>query len=574
MSLNLFSKAFKTSDNSRLIDSIINVKNFGAVGNGNTDDSTFIQNAIDYVASIGGGTVLFPSGTYLVANNIILKNNVNLLGIKGSSELLFNDSFIGKKPNNPNKVYHPAMWNEHNQLSYNQATADSFAIRDLILTKSTNNANLKVIIFLSNTNGVIIDGCQFNMTGTIVSLALYVYSSNYNMTLENNIFTNLTGADKGGGVWVCNHTSNPNDTNKTYNIRINNNNFIVNSGDESLGIYGRNGTVKMVSVSNNKFTTLKSDTSAQSKVLTIYGRTYTTGTEGAGVEDVIVSNNIFEVEEIEAGVITLGGLISNTDIIKNILIESNLIKFKTDITDSLAVGILGNYIGTVENIRVSNNIIKNTGNKPVKYGICKMWNVEGNEVSGQYSQACIAECTTVMNNYLHDNMYTKSCAIRNTPLISNNVIKNCVRGITINSAGTYTIQNNTIDLADDASATGIYTSNSPSKDIIIGNIINTTNANSYAFKFSIGVITMINNMKLGQGKYLDGRVLFVYSNGNRIDDFGFDTFYPGRIIDNEIQDALPVGHICLDSTAASPAIGWRKISLGNGADKWQKINML
>ncbi len=572
MSFNLFSKAFQSSDSIRSADIITNVKNFGAVGNGIIDDSTSIQNAIDHTASVGGGTVHFPSGTYLVKNNIILRNKVNLLGFKGSSQLMFDDTFVGNKPNNPNKIYHPVMWNEHNKRTYDEATADSFVIRDLIFTKSTTSADLKVIIFLANTNGVIIDGCQFDMSGTVVSLALYVFSCNYNLTLQNNTFTNLTGTDTGGGVWICNLTEEPNETNKTYNININNNNFIINSGDESLGLYGRDGIVKTVYVTNNKFTTLKSATTAQSKVLAIFGRTLSTGIEGAGVENVIVSSNIFEIEEIEAGVITIGGSVSNTDIIKNILIASNIIRFKTDLTNSLAVGILGNDLGIAENIKVSNNIISNIGEKSFKYGIYKMWDVEGNEVSGQYLQASIADCTNVFNNCLYDNLYSGSSAIRNSALLSNNIIKNCLRGILINSTGIYTIQNNKIELPDNASAIGIQIATAPSKDIIIGNIINTTNSQSVAFNFSIGVITMINNMKFGKGRYLDGRVILAFSQGNRIDEFGFDTFYPGRIIDNEIQDALPVGHICLDSTE-SAVMGWKKMLLGNGADKWQQVNV-
>jgi hypothetical protein len=572
MSINLFSKAFKSSDGIRSADIITNVKNFGAVGNGITDDSTSIQNAIDHTASIGGGTVLFPNGTYLVKNNIILRNKVNLLGFKGSSQLIFDDTFVGTKPNNPNKIYHPVMWNEHNQRTYNEATADSFVIRDLIFTKSTTSADLKVIIFLTNTNGVIIDGCQFDMTGTVDSLALYVFSCNYNLTLQNNTFTNLTGTDTGGGVWICNLTEEPNKTNKTYNVNINNNNFIINSGDESLGLYGRDGLVKMVNVTNNKFITLKGVSTAQSKVLAIFGRTYNTGIEGAGVENVIVSNNTFEIEEIEAGVITIGGSVSNTDIIRNILIDSNIITLKTELTNSLAVGILGNDLGIAENIKVCNNIISNIGEKPFKYGIYKMWDVEGNEVSGQYSQANIADCINVFNNYLHGNIYPGSSAIRNSSLLSNNIINNCLRGILVNSIGTYTIQNNKIELPDDASAIGIYIATAPSKDIITGNTINTTNSHSVAFNLAIGIITMINNMKFGKGRYLDGRVILAFSHGNRIDEFGFDTFYPGRIIDNEIQDALPVGHICWDSTE-SPVMGWRKVLLGNGADKWQQINV-
>lgn len=44
----------------------INVKDFGAKGDGTTDDRASIQSAIDYCINQGGGTVYFPKGMYLI----------------------------------------------------------------------------------------------------------------------------------------------------------------------------------------------------------------------------------------------------------------------------------------------------------------------------------------------------------------------------------------------------------------------------------------------------------------------------------------------------------------------------
>jgi polygalacturonase len=69
---------------------IVSVKDFGAVGNGTTDDTAAIQAAIDYLNPYvysspmnynqGGGTVYFPAGNYLVSSTIKLPNNVILAG--------------------------------------------------------------------------------------------------------------------------------------------------------------------------------------------------------------------------------------------------------------------------------------------------------------------------------------------------------------------------------------------------------------------------------------------------------------------------------------------------------------
>lgn len=66
---------------------IYNVKDYGAVGDGVTNDTEAIQQAIDEVHANGGGTVYIPNGTYIVSGNgiasdgaIEVKSNVTLTG--------------------------------------------------------------------------------------------------------------------------------------------------------------------------------------------------------------------------------------------------------------------------------------------------------------------------------------------------------------------------------------------------------------------------------------------------------------------------------------------------------------
>lgn len=55
----------------------ISVKDFGAVGNDVADDTTSIQNAIDYANSIGGD-IYFPAGTYRISNTLLIDNSGDL----------------------------------------------------------------------------------------------------------------------------------------------------------------------------------------------------------------------------------------------------------------------------------------------------------------------------------------------------------------------------------------------------------------------------------------------------------------------------------------------------------------
>ena len=62
-----------------LTDNIFNVKNYGAVGDNSTNDTTAIQAAIDAAAADGGGVVYIPAGTY-VTGPLVIKNQVWIRG--------------------------------------------------------------------------------------------------------------------------------------------------------------------------------------------------------------------------------------------------------------------------------------------------------------------------------------------------------------------------------------------------------------------------------------------------------------------------------------------------------------
>ena len=53
----------------------VSVKDFGAVGNGSTDDTAAIQNAIDYVYDNGLGKLYFPAGNYKITKSLMVWGN-------------------------------------------------------------------------------------------------------------------------------------------------------------------------------------------------------------------------------------------------------------------------------------------------------------------------------------------------------------------------------------------------------------------------------------------------------------------------------------------------------------------
>ncbi|MFE2916566.1 glycosyl hydrolase family 28-related protein [Kitasatospora indigofera] len=88
------------------------VKQYGAVGNGSTDDTAAVQAAITAAATAGGGTVYFPGGKYLVTPSggspalTVGGNGVRLVGasskaatlVKGGNGILLRMSGTGPDP--------------------------------------------------------------------------------------------------------------------------------------------------------------------------------------------------------------------------------------------------------------------------------------------------------------------------------------------------------------------------------------------------------------------------------------------------------------------------------------------
>jgi hypothetical protein len=74
-----FANAVPTNVEAKLAQ-IVSIKDFGATGDATTDDTVAIQNALDSIQALGGGTVYIPAGEYKITATLNLPPYVSLEG--------------------------------------------------------------------------------------------------------------------------------------------------------------------------------------------------------------------------------------------------------------------------------------------------------------------------------------------------------------------------------------------------------------------------------------------------------------------------------------------------------------
>jgi hypothetical protein len=156
-----------------------NIRDYGAVSDGVTDDTTAVQAAIDAASTATGGIVLFPGGTTVV-RSIMWKPFTSLQGTPGWGTILklrdnTNDHLI-KTPTGQNNYYG--------------------AIRDMVLEgNKANNTGPSSCIYLygadrfviercrirnAKTDGIMLDGTLSYMSIGVQLIDLYIHSCDNN----------------------------------------------------------------------------------------------------------------------------------------------------------------------------------------------------------------------------------------------------------------------------------------------------------------------------------------------------------------------------------------------------------
>ena len=146
----------------------ISVKDFGAVGDGTTDDAGAIQDALDSLRQTGG-IIFFPKGTYLITEAVIFYSNQTLLFESGA--VLKQGAAINNLMRSYCDTTMTAYTGTHDCLIYG-ATFDG----------STYEENNGLLCF-AHAKNIVVERCTFvNAYGTWHDLEI---NSSYNIKIIN-----------------------------------------------------------------------------------------------------------------------------------------------------------------------------------------------------------------------------------------------------------------------------------------------------------------------------------------------------------------------------------------------------
>jgi hypothetical protein len=118
-----------------------NIRDFGAVGDGRTDDTVAIKSAVAYIASRNGGTLKFPDGDYLVTSPIALPSAITIQGTNGLTSNA-GTSDIPRK--NPSRI---TLSGRNTSLFQIGECVEKVMVRDIELYAQSNDNTVAVEAF-------------------------------------------------------------------------------------------------------------------------------------------------------------------------------------------------------------------------------------------------------------------------------------------------------------------------------------------------------------------------------------------------------------------------------------------
>ena len=359
-----------TRDLKERSEDFITVKDFGAVGDGVTDDTTEIQAAID--ATPTGGILYFPAGNYLISAVLTLKADICLFSQEGKITLANNaDSGILEAPPGTNNICIDGLSLEGNEAN-NTGTTD-FGLIAILSTAASPCVNVVIrncSIRNAYTSNIALGHahadvriynnlCHFSTTGANIELQIGPGTSDRTLVANNHCFSCQThnigwagdmqdvlivgnyceGTDKGSVGSVADNITGYSVTNRFLTVV---GNHCVDSGNNGIHMGGNN-----VLIASNYVRT-------PTNYGIVSGSTNTTP-PGQNLDISILGNHVDATGNTLAGIWSI-----NTS---RINIEGNTV------IDPTTPGILvqqDTTVGAANRFRVANNIVRTSGSDAIR----------------------------------------------------------------------------------------------------------------------------------------------------------------------------------------------------------------
>lgn len=133
-------------------------KRFGATGNGKKDDTQAIMGVINHLRGIGGGTVYFPKGTYVISETLPLYPAISYKGLERSCVTLKMTKDLPLFTNNTNTVVKSISFKD---MSFESVSQNNF----MFVLQRINNCWFERLQFINVDKGILLDGanqCYYN----------------------------------------------------------------------------------------------------------------------------------------------------------------------------------------------------------------------------------------------------------------------------------------------------------------------------------------------------------------------------------------------------------------------------
>ena len=409
--------------------SALNVKDYGAVGDGVNDDRQAIQDTIDAAAKgLGGGKVYFPEGTYLVKEIVFLRSHTHLevhekatilngINIKNHPSIVF---MTGLFTDDGDQV----EWEPTEDISYSGGTID---MNGALNEERTKAKNLPLI----NSSGAFAIGNSKNVTISNVTFkdsyqghAIQIAGSK-NVLVDNSRFLGqaLPKTMKDGQIISKESIQIEPLTRKGFPYALNDNGQKSENVTIQNSYFGKSEkSGELVTAIGTHYQTATTENPSNIKILNNhFDNMMYAGIRFTGFTDILIKGNRFDKKTKEesghyrengAALVNAYSYKNVKDILdlnKHVTITGNVFNIADSNTKAIRVAKdSADYLGKVTDITVTKNIIRNNSKNPEQPNI-EMLRVSDNLVvsdniiSGGKDGIVIEESAgsiTVLNNQL------------------------------------------------------------------------------------------------------------------------------------------------------------------------------